>query len=59
VVNIQSIRPELIADGTTPLLLMTTTGLFNNKEQSEGALNTYSKDSDLFGDRSPWARLIV
>jgi type III restriction enzyme len=58
VINIQNINPELIADGTTPLLLMTTTGLFNNKEQSEGALNIYKKDNDLFGDQSPWNRLI-
>lgn len=58
VINIQNINPELIADGTTPLLLMTTTGLFNNREQSEGALNIYKKDNDLFGDKSPWERLI-
>ena len=58
VINIQNINPELIADGTTPLLLMTTTGLFNNKEQSDGALNIYKKDNDLFGDKSPWERLI-
>ena len=58
VVYIQHMRPALIADGTLPLLLMTTTGLFNNKEQSEGTLNIYKKDSDLFGDHSPWDRLI-
>ena len=58
VVYIQNINPTLIADGTTPLLLMTTTGLFNNKEQSEGTLNIYKKDNDLFGDHSPWDRLI-
>ena len=58
IVHIQNINPTLIADGTTPLLLMTTTGLFNNKEQSEGTLNIYKKDNDLFGDHSPWDRLI-
>ena len=58
VINIQNINPELLSDGTTPLLLMTTTGLFNNKEQSEGALNIYKKDNDLFGEQSPWQRLI-
>jgi len=58
VINIQSLNPQLITDGSTPLLLMTTTGLFNNKEQSEGALNIYKKDNDLFGDQSPWERLI-
>jgi type III restriction enzyme len=58
VINIQNLKPELIADGTMPLLLMTTTGLFNNKEQSEGALNIYKEDNDLFGEQSPWDRLI-
>ncbi len=58
VINIQNINPKLLADGTTPLLLMTTTGLFNNKEQSEGALNIYKKDNDLFGEQSPWERPI-
>ena len=58
VINIQSLTPNLIIDGSTPLLLMTTTGLFNNKDQSEGALNIYKKDQDEFGDLSPWERLI-
>ena len=58
VINIQELTPQLLMDGTTPLLVMTTTGLFNNKEQSEGALNIYKKDNDLFGDQSPWERLI-
>jgi type III restriction enzyme len=59
VINIQGLTPALIADGTTPLMLMTTTGLFNNKDQAEGALNIYQKDKDLFGDESPWDRLIA
>lgn len=58
VINIQGLNPQLITDGSIPLLLMTTTGLFNNKDQSEGALNIYKKDNDLFGDQSPWERLI-
>lgn len=58
IINVQQLNPTLIADGSTPLLLMTTTGLFNNKDQSEGALNIYKKDNDLFGDQSPWERLI-
>jgi type III restriction enzyme len=59
VISIQELSPQLIADGSTPLLVMTTTGLFNNKDQSEGALNIYKKDNDLFGDESPWDRLIA
>lgn len=58
IINIQGLSPQLISDGSTPLLIMTTTGLFNNKEQSEGALNIYKKDNDLFGNQSPWDRLI-
>ena len=58
VINIQDLTPTLMADATTPLLVMTTTGLFNNKDQSEGALNIYKRDHDLFGDQSPWERLI-
>jgi type III restriction enzyme len=58
VINIQGLSPQLITDGSTPLLVMTTTGLFNNKDQSEGALNIYQKDNDLFGVQSPWERLI-
>lgn len=58
VINIQDLSPTLIADATTPLLVMTTTGLFNNKDQSEGSLNIYKRDQDLFGDQSPWERMI-
>jgi type III restriction enzyme len=58
VINIQALTPQLITDGSTPLLLLTTTGLFNNKEQAEGSLNIYKKGQDEFGDRSPWDRLI-
>jgi type III restriction enzyme len=59
VINVQGLNTELIADGSTPLMLMTTTGLFNNKDQAEGALNIYKKDDDLFGKESPWERLIA
>ena len=58
VINVPALTPELITDGSTPLIVMTTTGLFNNRDQSEGALNIYKRDQDKFGDRSPWERLI-
>ena len=58
VINIQDIRPDQIVDGTIPLLVLTTTGLFNNKDQAEGALNIYRRGNDLFGKLSPWERLI-
>ena len=59
IINIQDLTPPLITDGSIPLLVMATTGLFNNKDQAEGALNIYKKDNDLFGDQSPWERLIA
>lgn len=58
IITVQGLTPQLIADGSTPLMVMATTGLFNNKDQSEGSLNIYKRDNDLFGDRSAWQRLI-
>lgn len=58
IINVSHLNPAVIDDGLTPLIIMATTGLFNNKDQSEGALNIYKRDSDLFGDKSPWERLI-
>ncbi len=57
VINIPQLTPASIEDGSTPLIVMATTGLFNNKDQSEGALNIYKQDADQFGDQSPWERL--
>lgn len=58
IVNVGQLDPALISDSTTPLLILATTGLFNNKDQAEGALNIYKQDQDLFGNQSPWERLI-
>ena len=58
VINVSQLTPQCIADSSTPLMIMATTGLFNNRDQSEGALNIYKRDNDLFGDQSPWERLI-
>lgn len=58
VITVPELTPWGITDGSTPLIVMATTGLFNNKEQSEGVLNIYKRDQDLFGDQSPWERLI-
>ncbi|MEP2612453.1 DEAD/DEAH box helicase family protein, partial [Marinobacter alexandrii] len=57
-VRIADLTPQLLADGSAPLLITTTTGLFNNKEQAEGNLHIYKTDKDTFGDASPWERLI-
>lgn len=59
VIRAAQLEPSLIADGGSPLIVLATTGLFNNKEQADGALNIYKKDQDLFGDQSPWERLIA
>ncbi len=58
VIRARDLEPHIIADGSMPLIVMATTGLFNNKEQADGALNIYKRDEDLFGDKSPWDRLI-
>lgn len=58
VIGIGQLTPMHIEDGSTPLMILATTGLFNNRDQSEGSLNIYKKDADLFGDSSPWERLI-
>ncbi|WP_434152257.1 hypothetical protein ACR2R6_23295 (plasmid) [Methylocaldum gracile subsp. desertum] len=54
---IQDMEPNMLADGSVPLILMTTTGVFNNKDQVAGHLKIYKADQDLFGDSSPWDRL--
>lgn len=59
VINVAQLNPVLIEDASTPLIVMATTGLFNNKDQAEGALNIYKRDEDLFGKESPWERLIA
>ncbi|MDH6182651.1 DEAD/DEAH box helicase family protein [Polaromonas sp. CG_23.6] len=58
VINVAQLSPALISDASTPLMIMATTGLFNNKDQSAGALNIYKRDEDQFGKQSPWERLI-
>lgn len=58
VLPIGNITPALLNDSSAPLIITTTTGLFNNKEQAEGNLHIYKRDKDTFGDESPWERLI-
>lgn len=58
VITASQLNPALISDSSTPLIIMATTGLFNNKDQSAGMLNIYKRDEDLFGKQSPWERLI-
>lgn len=58
VLPIGNITPALLSDPSAPLIITTTTGLFNNKEQAEGNLHIYKRDKDTFGDESPWERLI-
>lgn len=58
VITIPQLSPELISDGTTPLLILATTGLFNQEDQEEGGLNIYKKGADKFGEKSAWERLI-
>ena len=59
VINVSQLTPQLIEDDGSALLVIATTGLFNNKGQSEGALNIYKTGADGFGEKSPWQRLIA
>lgn len=59
VINASQLNPLAIEDASTPLIVLATTGLFNNKDQAAGALNIYKRDEDLFGKESPWERLIA
>lgn len=54
---IQDMEPTMLEDGSLPLILTTTTGVFNNKDQVAGQLKIYKTDQDLFGETSPWDRL--
>lgn len=56
--NTKDLTSELIEDSSFPLLVLTTTGLFNNKDGEQGQLNIYKKSNDEFGEKSLWERLI-
>lgn len=55
---VKDLQPKMLEDGGTPLLVMTTTGLFNNKDQGEGDLRIYRTAQDSQGGKSMWQRLI-
>ena len=55
---IKDLKPTMVEDGGTPLLVLTTTGLFNNKDQAEGDLKIYRAAQDSQGGKSMWQRLI-
>ena len=55
---IKDLQPRMVEDGGTPLLVLTTTGLFNNKDKAEGDLRIYRTAQDSQGGKSMWQRLI-
>lgn len=55
---IKDLQPAMVEDSSTPLLVLTTTGLFNNKDQAEGDLRIYRTAQDSQGGKSMWQRLI-
>ncbi|EOD9008967.1 DEAD/DEAH box helicase family protein [Enterobacter hormaechei] len=57
-VTVSQLTPELISDSSTALLILATTGLFNQEDQEEGGLNIYKTGADKFGGKSAWNRLI-
>lgn len=57
VINIKDLSLSDINDTNKPLLITLTTGLFNNKDKEEGALNLFQENPDKFGNQSPWEAL--
>lgn len=57
VINIKDLNLADINDTSQPLLITLTTGLFNNKDKEEGALNLFQENPDRFGNQSPWEAL--
>jgi hypothetical protein len=55
---IKDLQPTMVEDSSTPLLVLTTTGLFNNKDQAEGDLRIYRTAQDSQGSKSMWQRLV-
>ncbi len=55
---IKDLKHDMLQDGSVPLLVLTTTGLFNNKDQADGDLRIYRPGEDRLGGKSMWQRLI-
>ncbi len=55
---VKDLTPRMVEDSSAPLLVLTTTGLFNNKDQAEGDLRIYRVAQDSQGRKSMWQRLI-
>lgn len=58
VCQIKDLKHDMLADPSTPLLVITTTGLFNDKNRGEGDRRIYRPGDDRLGGRSLWDRLI-
>ncbi len=54
----KEINGEIIGDGSAPLILTLTTGLFNQSAKDSGSLNFHQPNQDKFGGKSPWEILI-
>jgi type III restriction enzyme len=55
---IKDLTSGMVSDSRAPLLILTTTGLFNNKDQADGGLRIYRPGEDSQGGKSMWQRLI-
>lgn len=59
VVPMKELTAAHLEDGQRPLLIMTTTGLFNSKEGKDGPLSIYKEMEDVFGEGlSMWDALV-
>lgn len=53
VTYLKDLTPDMIADGSTPIIAIATTGTFNQREQAESSLRIYQVDQDK-GSKSLW-----
>jgi hypothetical protein len=57
VLSAKDLDGKALEDGSVPLMLVLTTGVFNNKDAEGGNLNFHQPNEDRFGGESPWAVL--
>jgi type III restriction enzyme len=53
VTYLKDLSPDMISDGTVPIIAIATTGTFNQREQSDSSLRIYQIDEDK-GSKSLW-----
>jgi len=57
VVSSKELNGAALKNDNIPLLIILTTGVFNNKDKEDGVLNFHQPNEDYFGGASPWKAL--